>query len=284
MNNPEVNPQKAEEAAVFIVSGGTGAAGEQLVRTVLAQFADVRVPVKIIARVNHRQQVEQAVEQAAAANGVIVHTMVNPELRQMLTELAERKQVTAIDVAGPLLEHLSQLLQQAPVGQPGLYRQLHETYFKRIEAIEFTRELDDGVNRQRWAEAEIVLVGVSRVGKTPLSLYLSMLGWKVVNVPLVMGLPPPAELFELDRRRVIGLNVDPGQLLIHRQHRQRQLGAGGRSAYTDPVTLYEEVEAAHRLFRRGGFRELDITDKPIETIADEIITIITRQFRDESLS
>ncbi len=111
-----------------------------------------------------------------------------------------------------------------------------------------------------------------------------MLGWKVVNVPLVMGLPPPAELFELDRRRVIGLNVDPGQLLIHRQHRQRQLGAGGRSAYTDPVKLYEEVEAAHRLFRRGGFRELDITDKPIETIADEIITIITRQFRDESLS
>ncbi len=116
MNNPEVNPQKAVEVIVFIVSGGTGAAGEQLVRTVLAQFADVRVPVKIIARVNHRQQVEQAVEQAAAANGVIVHTMVNPELRQMLTELAERKQVTAIDVAGPLLEHLSQLLQRAPVG------------------------------------------------------------------------------------------------------------------------------------------------------------------------
>ncbi|GAB4447106.1 MAG: pyruvate, water dikinase regulatory protein [Anaerolineae bacterium] len=238
------------------------------------------MPVKIIARVHHPQQVEQAVEQAATAGGVIVHTMVNAALRHMLADLAGKQGVIAIDLAGPLLEQLSSLLNRQPVGQPGLYRQLHETYFKRIEAIEFTRELDDGVNRQRWFEAEIVLVGVSRVGKTPLSLYLSILGWKVVNVPLVMGMPPPDELFRLDRRRVIGLTVDPGQLLTHRQHRQRQLGVGGRSDYTDPAKLYEEVEAARRLFRRGGFRVLNVTDKPIETIADEVIAIITRQLRE----
>jgi regulator of PEP synthase PpsR (kinase-PPPase family) len=272
--------QKTEQTPVFVVSGGMGSSGEQLVRTVLAQFQDIKVPVKIIARVHHPQQVEQVVEQAATTGGTIVHTMVNPELRQMLIELANTKRVVAIDMAGPLLEHLSNLLNQKPIGQPGLYRQLHETYLKRIEAIEFTRALDDGVNRQRWSEAEIVLVGVSRVGKTPLSLYLSMMGWKVVNVPLVIDIPPPAELFELDRRRVIGLTVDPGQLLTHRKHRQRQLGVAGRSAYTDPVQLYEEVEAARKLFRRSGYRVLDITDKPIETIADEIITIITRQVQD----
>lgn len=271
--------QQTEQPPIYVVSGGLGASGEQLVRTVLAQFQNVSVPVKIIGRVNHPQQVEQAVAQAAAAEGTIVHTMVNPALRQLLVDLADEQKVKTIDLAGPLLNHLSDLLQQQPVGQPGLYRHLHETYFKRIEAIEFTRELDDGVNRQRWVEAEIVLVGVSRVGKTPLSLYLSMLGWKVVNVPLVINIPPPAELFELDRRRVIGLNVDPAQLLTHRQHRQRQLGAGGRTDYTDPVKLYEEVEVARKLFRRAGFRELDVTDKPIETIADEIITIITRQLK-----
>lgn len=282
MNEPEARSQNAGETPIFILSGGMGASGEQLVRTVLAQFQDVSLPIKIIGRVHHPQQVEQAVAQAATTGGVIVHTMVNPALRELLIEVAEKKQVLAIDLAGPLLEHLSKLLGQPPVGQPGLYRQLHQTYFKRIEAIEFTRELDDGVNRQRWSEAEIVLVGVSRVGKTPLSLYLSMLGWKVVNVPLVKDIAPPAELFELDRRRVIGLTVDPGQLLTYRQHRQRQLGVGGRSAYTDPVILYEEVEAARKIFRRGGFRVVDVTDKPIETIADEIIALVTRQLRDES--
>jgi hypothetical protein len=282
MNQSEERSQKTDEPPIFIISGGMGVSGEQLVRTVLAQFQDVNVSVKIIARVHHPQQVEQAVARVAADDGIIVHTMVNPELRQQLIDLAEEKQVVAIDLAGPLLEYLSHLLDQQPAAQPGMYRQLHETYFKRIEAIEFTRELDDGVNRQRWSEAEIVLVGVSRVGKTPLSLYLSMLGWKVVNVPLVKDIPPPKELFELDRRRVVGLTVDPGQLLTYRQHRQRQLGVGGGSAYTDPLKLYEEVEAARQVFRRGGFRVVDVTDKPIETIADEVITRVTRQLRVEN--
>ena len=110
-------------------------------------------------------------------------------------------------------------------------------------------------------------------------MYLSVLGWKVVNVPLVMGLPPPPELFELDRRRVIGLNIEAGQLLAHRQQRQRGLGAPGPTAYTDPTSIYEEVEAARRVFRKGGFSTINITDKPIETSADDIITLITRRLK-----
>jgi regulator of PEP synthase PpsR (kinase-PPPase family) len=279
MAKQDTGNQAKDMPPIIVVSGGMGASGEQLVRTVLAQFQGVQMPVRVIARVHHPHQVEQAVARAAAEGGTIIHTMVNPALRQLLIELAEENKVVAIDVAGPLLEHLSSTLGRQPSGQPGLYRQLHETHLKRIEAIEFTRALDDGVKRQRWSEAEIVLVGVSRVGKTPLSLYLSMMGWKVVNVPLILDIPPPTELFELDRRRVIGLTVDPTQLLTHRQHRQRQLGTGGRSAYTDPVKLYEEVESARKIFRRSGFRVVDVTDKPIETLADEIVTIVTRQLR-----
>jgi len=282
MAEQETDIQKTDGPPIFVVTGGTGASGEQLVHTVLAQFRGSDIPVKIIPRVHHPPQVEQAVERAAAAGGTIVHTMVNLELRRMLIDQANEKDVTAIDVAGPLLEHLSDQLNQRPIGQPGLYRQLYQTYFKRVEAIEFTRAHDDGVNRQRWRGAEIVLAGVSRVGKTPLSLYLSILGWKVVNVPLMMAIPPPTELFELDRRRVIGLSIDPGQLLTHRKHRQRQLGVGGRPAYTDPVKLYEEVEMARQVFRRGRFRVVDVTDKPIETAADEIVAIITRQLRVEA--
>jgi len=150
-----------------------------------------------------------------------------------------------------------------------------------VAAIEFAMAHDDGQNRDGWPQAEIVLTGVSRVGKTPLSMYLSILGWKVANVPLIKGISPPLELFQLDHRRVIGLSIEPGQLVIHRQQRQRRLGAPGPSDYTDPAAINEELEVARQLFQRGRFTVVDVTDKPIETSADEIIERVTRQLRRE---
>jgi regulator of PEP synthase PpsR (kinase-PPPase family) len=262
---------------IYVVSGGTGASGDQLVHTVLAQFPESQVPVIMRGHVRHLEQVEAVMAEAAASGGTIVHTMVDTRLRDALTRLAQERNVAAIDLMGDLLSRLTDVLGQEPVSHPGLYRQLHQAYFERVAAIDFAMAHDDGKNPEGWPQADIVLVGVSRVGKTPLSMYLSVLGWKVANVPLVMGLPPPPDLFQLDRRRVIGLNIEPGQLLVHRQQRQRRLGAPGPSAYTDPTAIHEEVEAARQLFRQGGFFVIDVTDKPIETSADEIIERVTRR-------
>jgi regulator of PEP synthase PpsR (kinase-PPPase family) len=267
---------------IYIVSGGVGASGEQLVNTVLAQFPDSEVPVITVAHVRHLEQIEEVVSQAATSGGSVVHTLVDDHLRVTLTRLAQEWGVVSIDLMGGLLSRLSQVLGQQPAGQPGLYRQLHRAYFERVSAIEFAMAHDDGKDPGGWPQAEIVLVGVSRVGKTPLSMYLSVLGWKVANVPLVPGLPAPLGLFELNRRRVIGLNIEPGQLLVHRRQRQRRLGAPGPSAYTDPTKIHEEVEAARRLFRRGGFAVINVTDKPIESSADEIIARVTRRLEAEA--
>jgi regulator of PEP synthase PpsR (kinase-PPPase family) len=142
---------------------------------------------------------------------------------------------------------------------------------------------DDGKNIQGWPQAEIVLVGVSRVGKTPLSMYLAVRGWKVANVPLVPDVSPPSKLFELDRRRVVGLTIEAGQLIDHRQQRQRSLGVSGAgSAYVDPAKMYEEVETARKLYRRNGFAIVNITDKPIEESADEVIALVTRRLKNQS--
>lgn len=267
---------------IYVVSGGVGASGEQLVQTVLAQFPDSQVPVIMVPHVRHIAQIEDVVTQAAANGGSIVHTMVDARARAALTRLARERGVVSIDLMGELLARLTEVLGQEPAGRPGLYRQLRRAYFERVAAIEFAMAHDDGKNPRGWPQAEIVLVGVSRVGKTPLSMYLSVLGWKVANVPLVPGLPAPSELFELNRRRVIGLNIEPGQLLVHRRQRQRRLGAPGPSAYTDPTKIHEEVEAARRLFRRGGFTIIDVTDKPIESSADEIIGRVTRWLEAEA--
>jgi hypothetical protein len=264
---------------VYVVSGGIGASGERLVQTVLVQFPGSKVPVITVPHVRQVEQVEAIVRQAVTTQGAIVHTLVDASVRCALVQKAQEQGVMTIDLMGDLLAYLTELLGREPIVRPGLYRQLNEAYFRREEAMEFAITHDDGNRPHEWPLAEIVLTGVSRVGKTPLSMYLSVQGWKVANVPLVLELPPPPELFNLERGRVIGLYVEPGQLLFHRQKRQRRLGAPGPAAYTDPARIYEEVEAAQQVFKRGGFSVIDVTDKPVEISAEEVIELITRRFQ-----
>jgi regulator of PEP synthase PpsR (kinase-PPPase family) len=273
----ELHHQLGAPPPIYVVSGHMGALGQQAVQTVLSQFTGVRVPVRVVPQVRQRKQVEAVIDQVARNGGTIVHTLTNSTLRYQMIELARKKNVVAIDFVGPLMEHLVGVLGQTPIGKPGRYREMNEAYFKRVEAIDFTLAHDDGKNFQGWDEAEIVLVGPSRVGKTPLSLFLSMQGWKVANVPLVLGIAPRPQLFELDRRRVVGLKIDPTDLLAHRQHRQSGLGVSKQSDYNDPVKLYEEIESAQQVFRRGRFKVIDVTNKPIETSAAEVITAVSRQ-------
>jgi regulator of PEP synthase PpsR (kinase-PPPase family) len=161
---------------------------------------------------------------------------------------------------------------------------LHADYFQRVEAIEFTVAHDDGRNPEEWRQAEIVLAGVSRVGKTPLSMYLSVQGWKVANVPLVYQLPTPPELLRLDPHRVVGLTIDPLQLLTFRRSRMGNVPLTG-TAYLDPGAIGEELKAALQVFRRTGFAVVDITDKPIEVGADAISALISRRVdRSDGLS
>lgn len=261
---------------IFIVSGGTGFNSEQLLRTALAQFPDADVKITIISGIRRPEQLENAVAQAAAAGGLIVHTLVNTELRHTLERLANSRNAPTVDLMGPLLNHLQSLLESEPVGRPGLYREQRREDFERAEALEFTIAHDDGRHIENLRQADIVLVGVSRVGKTPISLYLASLGWKVANVPLIHGEPPPPELSQLHRRRVVGLMIELDQLLAHRRWRERRLKAPLSGSYSNPFKLREELEAARRVFLQGGFAVVDITNKPVEASAKEILELVGR--------
>ena len=269
----------ADIPPIFVVSGGRGASGEQLLQTALAQFNNCEVPIEIIGEVTTEEQVQTAVERAERVGGSIVHTLVDADLRQKLIVLARERNVTAIDLIGAVMLHLTNLLSQEPIGRPGLYRQIRETYFKRIEAIEFTVDHDDGRKPHDLHRAEIVVVGVSRVGKTPLSIYLGTRGWKVANVPLVIELDPPEQLFQIDPRRVVGLTIDPQHLQSFRDQRQQKLGLRSPSSYTDLAALYDEVKYAERVCQRGGFPLVDITERSIEENADEVIAHVTRRLK-----
>jgi len=252
------------------------------VQTVLAQFPDIEIPVIKVSHVRQIKQIESIIEKVAAKGGTIVHTLVDSKIRKALTKLGRQHKIVTIDLMGSLLNRLTDMLGKKPVGQPGLYRQLHQVYFDRVEAIEFGMAHDDGQKPQDLVKAEIVLIGVSRLGKTPLSMYLSVLGWKVANVPFIEGMDLPPELFQIDHLRVIGLIIDPDQLLYYRKSRQRRMGTGTTSKYADLKTIYEEIKAVRRLYQRHGFSIIDVTNKSIEASADEVIALITSRFGSES--
>ena len=276
-NFSEIGTMSLRSYPIFILSGGVGASGEQVVHTVLAQFPNANVALQLFPKLTQEKQVDEIFEHAAGQGAMIVHTFVDPHLRTAAEKMAEKWQVVSIDLFNPLMQYLSERLEQQPLGTPGLYRQLHRSYFERIDAVNFTLDHDDGKNPGGWKDAEMILIGVSRVGKTPLSLYLSLMGWKVANVPLIPEIPLPKELIEVDERRVVGLTIDPEELIHHRLHRVDALGIGTRTDYTNPAKIYEEVDAIEKLIHRHGFRRIDITNKPIETTADEVIHLIKRQ-------
>ena len=256
---------------IFILSGGVGASGEQIVNTALAQFPGNKARTCTIGNIRLPEQISRALAQAHQVGGLVVYTLVDDSLCRQLVEEARAMNVQTIDLMSPLLDWLSEALNQKPAREPGRYRQLHREYYDRVAAINYTLAHDDGQNAEDWPQAEIMLVGVSRAGKTPLSVYLSVLGWKVANFPLVPEIPVPPALFELDPARVVGLTLAPEQLLMHRRQRQSTLGVKGGSDYADLESIEAELQQARKVFREGHFHIVNMTDKTIEHGADEII-------------
>jgi regulator of PEP synthase PpsR (kinase-PPPase family) len=267
---------------IFVVSGGKGLAGDSVVQSILIQFPNHQIPIIIKPDVLTDEKVKDVIDEALCTNGVVVHTMVDPEMRKKLIEACEESNVRHFDLVGNLSDYLSNLLNRPPISKPGLYRLQHIDYFQRVEAIEFTLQHDDGQYADKIENAEIILTGVSRTGKTPLSVYLAMFGWKVANVPLVPGIDPPETLFKIDKNRVFGLTNAVRYLIAQRGNRVRALHMDEDSDYIDPQMVRREVDYAESIFRKGDFTVINITNKPIESSANEILTILTERFGHEN--
>jgi regulator of PEP synthase PpsR (kinase-PPPase family) len=259
---------------IVVISGGNGASGEQLARTALAQFPGSDVEVVISAGIRDADDLRKAVDVARTSDAIVVHTLVDSALRSELTQLAERSGLVAIDSMGPLLDTIASRIDRQPIEIPGRYRQIREDYFRRIEAIDFAVKHDDGKRVDELHLASIVLIGVSRTGKTPLSMFLAMRGYKTANVPLILGVEPPNELFRVDRRRVVSLTVDPEQLVTIRRRRQVALGRGVAASYSDPKQILRDLEHARQITRRGRFASIDVSLKPIEESASDVIASV----------
>jgi regulator of PEP synthase PpsR (kinase-PPPase family) len=213
------------------------------------------------------------IELAAEAGAFVVFTAVNKGVARTLRERADAQGVVLVDLLGPLIAKVAEHLSAEPRHEPGLLHGFSDDYFRRIEAVEFAVRHDDGANPHTLFQADIVLTGVSRTSKTPLTMYLAQRGYKTGNVPLVPELETPRALLELDPRKVFGLVLDPDTLLTVRQARVRALGAAPHRSYVDPEVVQEELERARRLFRERGWRTVNISGKAVEENAARILAL-----------
>lgn len=266
------------EKVVFLLSEGTGETGELVVGAALSQFVGLNVPVNRYKSLRTRDQVEAIVEEAARRGAAVAYTLVNRDLRLAVQECTTQHKVPSVDILGPLMAMLRGYLGAEGQTQPGIYHAVNEQYFKRIEAMEFTIKQDDGAYPENLARADIVLTGVSRTSKTPLSMYLSYRGWKVANVPLVKGIEPPASLFQTDPRKVVGLVIDPESLMKIRRERLVRMGREPSGDYASLKHIREEIEWSKQLFERNRrWAIFDVTNKALEETASEIERVIVRR-------
>lgn len=264
---------------IYTVSDASGTTAERVVKSALLQFDAENVEVIRIGDIRTKEQVCQIIAEAARHKGIIVHTLVSEELRHLMVTEGRTMDVTTIDIMGPLLVRLSEMFSLKPKGIPGGMTPFDRGYLERIEAIDYTVRHDDGKNPHELYQAEIVLVGVSRTSKTPLSFYLAYRGWKVANVPIVLGVEPPAELFELPKHRVVGLVIRPERLVELRRARLERLGTLPQG-YADLEYVNQELTYAYEIFdRRRDWPLVDVSLKPIEESASEILSLLGKTFQ-----
>jgi len=261
---------------VFIVSDGTGGTAERALQAALTQFEEAKITIKRHPNVRTERQIEEIVQEAAKVGGFIVHTLVSNEAREAMIKIGRVNNVETIDLMGPLLARLSHQLRVSPMEKPGLFSQLNEDYFRRIETMEFAFHHDDGQRINELHQADIVLVGVSRTFKTPLSIYLAFKGWFVANVPIILDVEPPSILSELPPERVFGLTMHTNRLATLRQAREEYLGKTTGDYANLEYVRREVIYALHIFESPPKWSVINVTNKPIEEIASEILALLRR--------
>lgn len=268
---------------IFVLSDGTGETAEQLVRAALVHFAREGLQISRHKNVRTENQVAAIFEDAHNQNAIIIYTVVSEKIRECISRMAKDSGVSVLDLLGPVMELLAGRLKKDPNPQPGLFHQVNDYYFKRIEAIEFTVRHDDGRYTDNLLAADIILVGLSRTSKTPLSVYLSYKGWKVANVPVVKDIPLPPTLAQVDQRKVIGLLIEPSVLVKIRRERLIRMGEDPGGDYANLQRVIEEIEYCKDIFRKNRrWPVLDVTGKALEETATEVETFIKMSFPDKA--
>lgn len=266
-----------EELKVYIISDSLGETAELVTKAAMAQFETDNYELNRYSQVKDVVKLEKILKEAVyEENVIVIFTLVNGNLVSFIKEFCRRCEIMAIDLMNPLIEALSEKLKNEPMRKSGRLRELDEAYFSRIAAIEFAVKYDDGKDPRGFLEADLVLLGVSRTSKTPLSMYLANKSIKVANLPLVVESEPPKEIFQIPAKRIIGLTNTPEKLNEIREERLKSLGLPQNSNYSSLSRILDELEYAEKIMKKIGCPVIDVSNKAIEETSDIVISLLNK--------
>lgn len=259
---------------IYAASDSVGDTAEQVARAVMRQFDVAEFSVKRFSFINDKEAIDDLISKAREENAFIVFTLVVEELRDYLVQKAALYSIGAVDILTPVLLPLVKELGLSPKYEPGLLRKLDDKYFKKVEAVEFAVKYDDGKDTRGILLADIVLIGVSRTSKTPLSMYLAHKNIKVANIPLVPEVSPPEELKHIPSKRIIGLTLNIDNLNKIRKERLKAMGLKDTANYATFERILDELTYADEIMKKLNCKIIDTTNKAVEETASIILNYI----------
>jgi regulator of PEP synthase PpsR (kinase-PPPase family) len=263
---------EVEPKYIYMLSDGTGETATKITKAFLVQFRHPNVVQRKFIEIRDKEQVEEIVKKAIEEKPLVISTIADKKLRDYVNETFSKHYIEVLDIFGYYIEKFERFFGQKARNISGLLHKISDQYFDKIKAIEYTVAHDDNRSSKRLEDADIILVGLSRTSKTPLSVYLAQEGYKVANFAIIKGESLPDALFKTDQAKIVGLTIDPMRLYEIRQQRAKKLGITN-SSYASLGKIYEEVEYANNLFRKHPeWLVIDVTNRSVEESASEIVS------------
>ncbi len=263
-------------STIFLVSDSTGETAEQISQAALSQFTKTNTTLTRRRYIRTEEQIAAVFDEAKQTQALLIFTFVSEPLRMKMREMALKSGLLAVDLLGPILTAMSHFLDRPPRSEPGRLHLVDNDYFGKVEAVQFTVKHDDGQNLPGAIKADIVLIGPSRTAKTPLSIYLARFGYKVANIPLVLGIPIPEILNQVKPSRVVALIIDPHRLLEIRAARLKKLKQE-KTQYADIDAIIQELKYCREIYRQHPkWGVIDVTGRAVEEVATDVRAWIRR--------
>ena len=261
-----------ENLTIYVISDSVGETAQQVTKAAMSQYSiNADYEIRRFPYVVEKQFLEEILNSAKSENALVIYTLVEEELLNFTKEFCDREKLSHVDLMTPILREITSKIGEKPKGEPGIIRKLDESYFKRVEAIEFAVRYDDGKDTRGILKSDIVLLGISRTSKTPLSMYLANKNIKVANVPLVPEIPIPKEVFEINPKKIIGLTNSPEKLNQIRQERLKSLGLSSDANYAKFDRILQELDYSEKIMKQVGCPVINVSNKAIEETAGIIL-------------
>ena len=264
-----------ENLIIYVISDSVGETAQQVAKAAISQFMiNDNYEIRRFPYVVDKKFLIEILNSGKNENAIIIYTLVDESLSTLTREYCLTEGLSNIDLMSPILTEIAKKTDKKPKREPGIIRKLDESYFKRVEAIEFAVKYDDGKDPRGVLKSDIVLVGISRTSKTPLSMYLANKNIKVANVPLVPEIPLPKELDDINPKKIIGLTNTPEKLNKIRQERLKALGLSSNANYANLERILQELEYSDTIMKRLGCPVIDVSNKAIEETAGIILDLM----------